>query len=128
MLFGGALAGEDVVVRPVVPDQDAAGSVLPFLDLPFESGIVEGMIFDLHREPLHRRIHDGFLGHGPALEHSAHLETKIIVEVSGVMLLNHENGGRRTCGISFHREIIRPGKVIRIVQWVGNDEPRLASP
>ena len=109
------LAGEDVVVRPLVPNRDAAGSVLPFLDLPFESGIVEGMVFDLHREPFHGRVHDGFLGHGPTLEHSVHFETQIIMEVGGVMLLNHKDGTRRGWVVSLHMEIIGPGDAKRIV-------------
>src|SRR6516164_6906849 len=48
------------------------------------------MVLDLHREALVLRIEGWAARHRPGLEDAAELETEIIVQARGVMLLDHE--------------------------------------
>jgi hypothetical protein len=48
------------------------------------------MVLGHHREALVGRIEAGSLGHGPALEHALHLETEVVVEARGGVLLDAE--------------------------------------
>ena len=77
-------------VGAAIPEHDGATTVLSLWDRALESVVVDGMIFDLHRESLQRRVETRTLRNGPALHHSVQLETEIEVEVAGSVLLDHE--------------------------------------
>ena len=71
------------------------------------------MIFDLHREPLHRRIEARALGDGPTLHHAIDLETKIEVEVTGGVLLDYKTEAADAVGRAnlFARWLPRPREI-----------------
>jgi hypothetical protein len=46
------------------------------------------MVFDMHGQPLHRRIEARPLGHGPTFEDAFEFQAEIIMEMAGRMLLN----------------------------------------
>lgn len=71
-----------------VPDDDIAGAVVPLGDAAFEIGIVQRMVLNLHREPLHRRVEARPLGHRPALQGAIQLQAEVVVQAAGVVLLD----------------------------------------
>ena len=56
---------------------------------PSKFGILDGMIFHLHREALHGRIERGALRHGPGEKYAAPFQTKIIMQVRGHVFLHN---------------------------------------
>ena len=59
-----------------------------------KTGIVDGVIFDVHGEALVGRIEAGSFRHCPAPQHSVVLQSEIPVQLAGVMLLHDEARGR----------------------------------
>src|SRR5207253_874584 len=86
------------LVSPQIPLVDTAGPVLALGNRPLELQVPDGVVLHLDRQALHRRIERGPLGDGPALEHTAHLQPKVVVEAGGVMLLHHEPAPDRWAG------------------------------
>src|SRR5690606_19492167 len=52
---------------------------------------LERMVLDVHRQPLHAGIEAGTFRHGPALEHPVDLQSEIVVQVAGGVLLDAEH-------------------------------------
>src|SRR5580700_2162276 len=73
-----------------VPHHYGAASVLPLGDDAFESSIIQGMILNSHGQPFDRWIKRGSFGNCPRQQHSLPFETKVVVQVTGLMLLNNE--------------------------------------
>ena len=57
------------------------------------------MVFNRNREPLHLGVERRSLGHGPGLEHTIELETKVIVQASRRVLLNDKE--QRTASLRY---------------------------
>jgi hypothetical protein len=57
-----------------IPHDDSPRAVVAGGNHPFEVAVFEGMVLDVHREPLLRRVVRGLLGHRPGAEHPFHLE------------------------------------------------------
>src|SRR5437762_8750329 len=70
-----------------VPEHDRSRAVLLFRDHALEVAIGERMILDVDGEPLVRRIEAGALRHRPAFERSVELETEVVVQAAGRVLL-----------------------------------------
>lgn len=81
--FGGVGAG--------VPEHDGATAVFAFGDRPFEGVVADGMIFDLHGQPFDLGVGGGAFGNGPAFHDAIQFESKIEVELCGVVFLNDES-------------------------------------
>ena len=79
---------------------DRAAAVLALRDRALERGVAEGVVLDLHRQPLDRRIERRPLGDRPALEHAVGLEPEIVVQVRGVVLLDDEDRLLVGCGFT----------------------------
>src|SRR5512147_2224967 len=75
-------------VRAAVPDDDVPRPVLSGGYGSLELVVRDGVILDLSRESLHRGIAAWALGDGPALHRSIELQTKIVMEMRGAMLLD----------------------------------------
>src|SRR6185295_13463415 len=75
---------------PAVPDDDLAGAVVAGGNLALEPSVLDGMILDVHREPLLARHRRRLLRHRPALQHPVQLEPEIIVEPARGVALDHE--------------------------------------
>src|SRR6185437_12937273 len=60
-------------------------------DLAFEAGIGHGMVFHLHRQPLHCGVVTWTFGHGPASQHVTDLQPKIEMAAAGMVQLHHED-------------------------------------
>src|SRR5439155_1307095 len=52
--------------------------------------VLEGMVLDVHGEPLFVRAHRRPLGHGPALQHAVDLQAQIVVEPPRRVLVDDE--------------------------------------
>ena len=76
-LFGRSIAPRFPVAA--VPELDRAAAVLALRDGPFEIAIIQGVIFDLDREPFVCWIQRWPARHRPGLEHAIQLETQIVV-------------------------------------------------
>ncbi|BBU46509.1 hypothetical protein PPTS312_44240 [Pseudomonas putida] len=63
---------------------------MPFGDGALERGVIEWVIFDMHREALHFWIEARPLGYGPAFKGAIKLQTEIVVQPGGIMFLNTE--------------------------------------
>ena len=60
--------------RAAIPNDDFAGSVLPFGNAALERGILDRMIFDLDSQSFFTRIERRALRHGPALQNAVQLQ------------------------------------------------------
>jgi hypothetical protein len=87
---------------PPVPDDDVAAAVLAGGDDPFEVGVLDRVVLDLHGQPADRRVERRALGHGPAEQRAIELEAQVVVQAGGPMALHDESetpgrrGRRRT--------------------------------
>ena len=63
-----------------IPQDHAAGSVLPFGNFALENPILKRMIVNLYGEPVRTDFSRWLFGHGPALEHAVMLEPEVIVK------------------------------------------------
>ena len=75
---------------PAVPHDDAAGAVFAFGDAPFELGVIERMILDVHRQALVIGRQARTPGHGPALQHAIELEAQVVMQPARSVLLDDE--------------------------------------
>src|SRR4051812_3576093 len=78
------------LVRPHIPYHHRAPAVLAFGNDPLELRIIDGMIFDMHRQMALPAGYWKAFRDGPRGEHASHLETEIVVQARSVMLLHHE--------------------------------------
>ena len=111
------LAARERLVRVFERDPDAAvphdrlaGAVVALGDHAFEVGVLDGMVLDLHGEPLLAGIERRTFRHRPRAQHAAVLEPQVVVEAARRVLLDAEEarmrpgrrggGGRRPNGSS----------------------------
>src|SRR5262249_9731593 len=94
--------------RPTIPHHHRAAAVLSFRDDSLEAAIRDRVVFDVHRQPLDRRIETRPLRHGPALKYAVELEAKVVMEMTGGVFLNdeRESAARR----------LRAGRLGRLVE------------
>ena len=78
--------------RPAVPEHDGARSVLALRDDTFEGAVLDGVVLDVHGEPLVAGVEGRALGHGPAEQHAVELEPEIVVEPGRGVLLDAVGG------------------------------------
>ncbi len=93
--------GGNVVQRnplTAVPDDDGAGAVVVGRDHALEVHVVDGVVLDVHRQPLVGRIRRRPLRHGPGLQHAVELEPKVVVSPArGVLLHDEPLAARQGC-------------------------------
>ena len=96
-----------------VPDHHRPRPVLTFGDRSLELAILEGMVLDVHRQPLVARIQAGALGGRPAHQHAIELEPEVVVQLPGRVLVDHEGPtdtrARLLGGVSGHGLFRRAG-------------------
>ena len=73
-----------------IPQHDRAAAILTLRNRPFEVAIIQGMIFDLDREPFVMRIERRPFRHRPGLENTIQLKPQIVVQARRVVLLDDE--------------------------------------
>ena len=71
-----------------VPQLDRARAVVARRDGPLERAVIQRMILDLDRQPLHRRVARRGLGHGPGLQHPLVLDAEVVVKAGGGVALD----------------------------------------
>lgn len=94
-------AGGDVLdghPRSFVPHDRGSGAVLPLRNHTLELGVVERMRFHVHGEPLVRGIGRWPFGHRPRLQRPFPLQPQVLVQVAGVVLVQHEELAGGGCG------------------------------
>src|SRR5690606_26860889 len=79
-----------------IPYDDFARAVLPVRYGPFEIVVGDGVVLDVDGHPLYRRVETGPLGHGPALHRALYLQTEVVMEPPGPVLL-HDIAGQGGC-------------------------------
>ncbi len=77
-------------IPPTIPDDHRAGAVVARRNDPLEIGVLDGVVFHVHRQALLLGPNGRALGHGPALEDPVHLEAQIVVEIPGRVLVDDE--------------------------------------
>src|ERR1017187_247394 len=75
----------------LVPQHHYSRSIFAGRDYSLKFGILDGMIFRLHREALYRRIERGTFRDCPREENTAPLQTKIVMQMRGDVLLHNVN-------------------------------------
>src|SRR5437870_13522258 len=80
----------DHVIRPAVPYDHRACTVIAFRNTPLEVAVFHRMVFDHHREPLVRRLQRWSPRHRPRSQDVFHLEAEIVMELARGMLLHHK--------------------------------------
>lgn len=80
------------VLPPVagIPEENGARAVASLGNDSLEVRVIEGVILDLDGEPLLAWIEAGTLRNGPAQKDAVQLETEVVVETRGVMLVHYE--------------------------------------
>ena len=74
----------------VVPDHHGPAAVLPLGDDAFELVVLDRVRLRLHREPLDGGVEGRPLGHRPREHDAAMLETEVVVQLAGPVLLDDE--------------------------------------
>ncbi|MNV22051.1 hypothetical protein D3C71_1130080 [compost metagenome] len=73
-----------------IPEHHRTTAILALGNGAFEITIVERVILDLDGQPLVAGIEGWSSGHRPGFEYPIELEAKIVMQPSGVVLLDHE--------------------------------------
>ena len=94
--------------QPLVPDDHLAGAVVALGNHPLEVGVIDGMVLDLDGQPLVRRVQRGPHGDGPGAQDAAQLDTEVVVQASGSVLLDAEEARARPLGCVRRRSALRP--------------------
>src|SRR5881296_1204790 len=76
--------------RSAVPQRDRPRAVLFFRNHTLEAAVIERVVLDVHGQPLVRRIEARALRHRPAFERPIELETEIVMQAAGCVLLHDE--------------------------------------
>src|SRR5271166_670778 len=79
-----------VGVSAVVPNDDAAGPILPFGDYSLELRVFHRVVLGAPRHPPDLRICRRAFGDRPRHQHAVDLEAKVVVVTAGRMMLNDE--------------------------------------
>ena len=102
-------------IRAVVPNDDLAGAVFALRDNAFERAVVERMILDHHGETFFTVVEGRAFGDGPGLEDAVQLQTEVIMQTAGVMLLDEERERSGPPGGLGERRLRRQREVTLIV-------------
>jgi hypothetical protein len=80
-----------------VPQHHDAGAVAG-RNHALELAVLDGVILDVHREPLDGGIERRSLGHRPRQQHAVVLQAEVVVQVTGQVLLHAEEPRRAAAG------------------------------
>ncbi len=117
--LAGLHRGHRVVVahegpRTPIPHDDVATAVLAVTDHALEVGVLDRMVLDVHRESAGGRVEGRALRHGPARQHTVHLQAEVVVQPPGAVALHderaraagrHRGAGRLTSRLRRAREV-----------------------
>src|ERR1700736_172609 len=87
------IAGDGIAFRDprsAVPQQYRTAAVLLRGDDAFEGAVLDRVVLDVQCQPLVGRVETVTFGYRPAQQHTVKIETEIVVEVAGGMLLDDE--------------------------------------
>src|SRR6266851_2809043 len=76
--------------RSPVPQQYRPAAVLLRGDDAFEGSVLDRVVLDVHRQTLVGWVEAGTFGYRPAQQYAVELETEIVVEMAGGVLLDDE--------------------------------------
>ena len=76
-----------------VPDDDIARAIVAFRNIPFESSVIQRMVFHLYSQTFDVRVQARPFRHRPAFEGALQFEAKVIMQMAGIMLLDTELQG-----------------------------------
>ena len=107
--------------HPSVPDHHGAAAVFALGNHALELVVVERVRLGLHGQSLDGRVERRSLRHGPREHHTAVLETEIVVELAGPVLLDDELA--RTIGGALDRPPRRLGRHGKVALAVVFGEP-----
>src|ERR1019366_6424314 len=88
--IGGDVAQQ--VERAPVPQHHAAPAVIAGRNIAFEIAVLQGVVFHVRREHLHRGIERWPLGYGPGFQDAIDLQAKVVVEAGGIVPLHTKRG------------------------------------
>src|SRR5262249_52702362 len=111
------------LVSSDIPHHDCASAIMTFRDDPFEVQILQRMILRRHRQTLVPFGVRRPFRHSPRFQHSVHLETKVVMQMTGSVLLNHKTApaalpagsNTRWGGLTRLREVAFPG--VAVERW-----------
>lgn len=73
-----------------VPDDHIACTIVAFRDTPLEIGVVQRMVLHMHCQAAHFGVQRWAFGDRPAFQGAVELEAEVVVQVTGVVLLDAE--------------------------------------
>ena len=73
-----------------IPDQHRSAAVLALRNRAFEAPVLERVVLDLYRQPLHPRVEARSLRDRPAPQHTPVLQAEVVVEAARGVLLHGE--------------------------------------
>ncbi len=95
-------------IHAAIPHDDFAGAVLLRRNRAFKRGVLEGVIFGLHRQAFDGGIERRPFGNGPRLEHAIQFEAEVVMQSPGRVLLHHKEQ-RPGAGFETRRRGFRGG-------------------
>ncbi|MNF87253.1 hypothetical protein D3C84_697160 [compost metagenome] len=96
-----------------VPDDDITGTVVAFGDATFKGGVIQRMVFDMHRQALDLGVQRRSLGHRPAFERTVELQPEVVMQPGCIVLLDAE---KQRMGLAL--STARPGNTGRLGAFV----------
>src|SRR5205085_10821153 len=100
----------DELVGAVIPDGDAAATVLAARDLPVELGVLKRVILGVHGQVVDGGIVGDALGQRPGDEDAVALQPEVPVQPAGVVLLDDEDPARSPlAGLAARGSALRDG-------------------
>src|SRR5260370_33927213 len=93
-----------------VPYNYGSGAIIAFRNFAFEVGVVQRMIFNVHRQPLVGVALGGSLGHGPGLQRPIDRQPELLEQPPGPLLLNYARAATPGPRQDFPLRQIRPSQ------------------
>ncbi len=73
-----------------IPNDDRTRPIFALWNGPFEAGVLDRMVLDLDCQPFLPRVKTRTFRNCPTLQHAVEFQAEIVMQSSGVMLLNDE--------------------------------------
>lgn len=84
----GTNAAADEIIRSVVPDKHASGTVMILGNDPLKRSIGERMILNMNGKALVMRVHGRPFRHSPRCKNAVHFEANVEMKMRGMMLMD----------------------------------------
>lgn len=110
------------IISATVPDSYSPSTILTWRNGSFKIAILKRMVLDFNRKPLLARYFGKALGHGPALQRAAPLQSEIEMVALRMMILDNKSGCH-TLVRRAHRRFVRLFSFASVDNMASSDRP-----